>query len=1130
MKKTLLFLFCVLQSLVTFAQNPADITGRFGPYPGFNGHIESIVTQPDGKIIIGGGFSKYRGVNQNCLIRLNTDGSKDTSFDIGTGITGFSGAVISIVLQPDGKIIVGGAFNKYMNTIQNCLIRLNSDGSKDTSFDIGTGFDSNVNSIVLQPDGKIIVSGDFWKYQDAYHAHLLRLNADGSKDSSFNIGTGFDGFIIGPTVLQPDGKIIVGGTFHTFQGTPQNNLIRLNSDGSKDTSFDVGTGFSMDTKFTSGVNSLALQADGKILVGGQFNIYQGIAQNGLIRLNSDGSRDTSFSNGDGFNSDAIITAITIQSDDKILVGGTFIFHGASENGLIRFNSNGSKDTSFDIGIGFDTYYDVIVFTICQQPDGKIIVGGHYNTYQGVTQNSLIRLNSNGSKDMSFNKTDGFDNEVKAVVQQADGKTLVGGSFTSYNGVSQNKLIRFNPDGSKDTTFNIGTGFNNTVNSITLQPDGKIIVGGDFWKYKGVIHYYLMRLNADGSEDSSFNIEAVIQSSSSIVLQSDGKILVGNDFSTPWMGVPQKGLIRLNSDGSNDSSFNVETQFGSGDIYTMALQNDGKILVGGYFNTSKGAVQNYLIRVNADGSKDSSFTIGIGFNNFVNSITVQPDGKILVGGSFTTYQGAAVKRLIRLNSDGSNDSSFDLGTQFNDTNADIILQKDGKIIIGMTRLNSDGSKDNSFDIGITGFDGGINSIALQPDGQILVGGSFITYQGDGNSVYLIRLRGTYVATPIVAIATQTNVTCTGNGSISQLVYGGKSPYSYLWSNGETTAMISGLAAGDYSCTVTDADSSTLTKSFTITTIVDTQNPLIIAPAKITVDTNSNCVATGVALGTPVTSDNCSVVSVTNNAPTTYPVGNTTVTWTAKDASNNTGTAMQIVTVREETLPTITAPVAVTVNTNYGCAAKQVQLGTPITADNCTVVSVTNNAPIDFPIGNTTVTWIVKDASNNMATATQIVTVKGLDVTVTNNAGKLSVAETAGSYRWLTCNNGTFTAIPNEINSYFTPMKLGSYAVEVTKNGCSATSPCSEINVLGTNDFEIQNSFRLSPNPTKDFITIEVNSFDNAKLSVFDMTGHFIFSKELKDISTTLNISNLSVGVYMFRVSNESGTVNKKVIKK
>jgi gliding motility-associated-like protein len=185
--------------------------------------------------------------------------------------------------------------------------------------------------------------------------------------------------------------------------------------------------------------------------------------------------------------------------------------------------------------------------------------------------------------------------------------------------------------------------------------------------------------------------------------------------------------------------------------------------------------------------------------------------------------------------------------------------------------------------------------------------------------------------------------------------------------------SNLGTNTVTLTVRDIYGNIGTSTATVT-VIDTTLPTIVAPAAIATTTNAGCTRTGLALGTPATTDNCAVASVTNNAPVAFPLGSTTVTWTVVDGSGNTATATQVVTVTDNIVPTITAPAAVTASTNNGCYAVNVALGTPVTADNCSVASVTNNAPSSFPLGNTTVTWTVVDGSGNRATATQVVTIQ------------------------------------------------------------------------------------------------------------------------------------------------------------
>ena len=333
--------------------------------------------------------------------------------------------------------------------------------------------------------------------------NLFPILLTGAKDSSFDTGLPV-GFTDRPTTpgvsnpvntlaLQSDGKILIGGDFSNYQGTTANRIIRLNSDGSIDGSFNIGNGFNaagfVSASGVSGqVNTLTVQSDGKIIVGGFFTSYNGTAANHIIRLNSDGSIDGSFNIGTGFNN--VVQTLDIQSDGKIIVGGIFtIYNEVSANRIVRLNSNGGIDSSFNIGTGFNT----IPSTLALQSDGKIILGGLFTGYNGVSASRIIRLNSDGSVDSSFNIGTGFSNNVRTLALQSDGKIIVGGIFTSYNGVSANRIIRLNSDGSIDSSFNIGVGFNTTVDTLTLQSDGKIIVGGSFTNYQNQPAGHLIRL-------------------------------------------------------------------------------------------------------------------------------------------------------------------------------------------------------------------------------------------------------------------------------------------------------------------------------------------------------------------------------------------------------------------------------------------------------------------------------------------------------------------------------------------------------------------------------------------------------------------------------------------------------------
>jgi uncharacterized delta-60 repeat protein len=214
-------------------------------------------------------------------------------------------------------------------------------------------------------------------------------------------------------------------------------------------------------------------------------------------LNADGSNDSTFnlnSNVDYWD----IPAICIQNDGKIVIGGRIAtyFTNIRPYNILRLNNNGSIDVSFNAGgTGFQ-YPAGDVKTIALQSDGKLLIGGIFTSYNGLTSNKIIRLNSDGSKDNSFVIGSGFNNDVYSIILQSDGKILVGGKFTSYNGISVTGITRLNNDGTLDNTFVAGTRFDNYVNSIAIQSDGKILTGGEFINYNEITLRRIIRLNGN----------------------------------------------------------------------------------------------------------------------------------------------------------------------------------------------------------------------------------------------------------------------------------------------------------------------------------------------------------------------------------------------------------------------------------------------------------------------------------------------------------------------------------------------------------------------------------------------------------------------------------------------------------
>lgn len=396
--KKFLSLLCLVyfcKYAVLFAQD-GDLDTSFDPGTGANDLIGALAIQNDGKILIGGHFTIYNGyAGLNGLTRLNTDGSRDAGFNV-TGLTG--AGITRIVVQNDGKIVVGA--NQFAS---NLLKRLNADGSLDASFATLTP-NQNVQALALQADGKILVGGLFTSINSTTLNKMARLNTDGSIDNTFNMGTGFSGGHVYNFAVQPDGKIIVVGTFTSYNGFSVGRIVRLNSDGTIDNAFRTNNNGGANNH----LEAVCIQPDGKILIGGQLTSFGGVTRNGLCRLNSDGTLDTSFDVGTGCAFVRHLEYVNSGSNSKIYVAGQFTtYNSITMNHLARINTDGSIDPTYNpSGTGPNDYLRYALV----QNDGKVVICGAFTSYKSTTRNRVARIQSSVAP-VSINLPDGQVDQI-----------------------------------------------------------------------------------------------------------------------------------------------------------------------------------------------------------------------------------------------------------------------------------------------------------------------------------------------------------------------------------------------------------------------------------------------------------------------------------------------------------------------------------------------------------------------------------------------------------------------------------------------------------------------------------------------------------------------------------------------
>jgi uncharacterized delta-60 repeat protein len=739
----------------------------------------------------------------------------------------------------------------------------------------------------------------------------------------------------------------------------------------------------------------------------------------------------------------------------------------------------------------------------------------------------------GTLDLSFDPGAGAGNNwIQAIDVQSDGKILLGGSFTTYAGVTQNRFVRVNSNGTVDNTFNIGSGPISWVKHISVLSNNNSVISGDFSSYNATARNYVAEITSTGSLNSNFVPNTIPGSYVNVnKILSNGQILVGGIFS--------KGIALLNSNGTSNPSFNIGT--GANDwVQAMAVQGDGKILIGGSFTLFNGVTRNRIARLNADGSLDTSFDPQFGASSAVRDICIQPDGKIIVVGEFTTFNAISYNRIVRLNSNGSVDNTFAIGNGASGNIISCALQSDNKVVIGgnfstfdgnssskLARINTDGSFDVGFNVG-SGANGTIRKVFLQQDGAILIGGDFTDYNGvtrnrvarilsglspsNCNRTVAINLPSTtnindmlvdnfmfpYLAqvfTPLISTA-NFNVslplaTCKSNGlcdaKLNILTVTAGEPD---WNNIIGTVIVpESQIYGLPDCN--SINYGTTTFSFTgVNLVAGTQYALNLKPI------NSNSWDAHIRWQ--------------QNDLQLYNGGSP---WQAQDTVNFTNSYEH--TQSDLLFNVFTNEITPGIDTRTECKSFTWIDGNTYTSSN-----------------NTAEYTIVGGASCGGDSIVKLnLTINNVsDISVQLNGSTIIAANNLATYQWLDCLNN-YSNIAGATNQSYTPTSIGSYAVKLSENNCIDTSSCINVTTVGLFENSFSNKIIIYPNPTNGKTTIGLeNIHEKLRLDVYDITGKLIDTKlylNTKQVEYDLNQAN---GIYLFKINDDNfKEVKAKIIK-
>lgn len=331
-----------------------------------------------------------------------------------------------------------------------------------------------------------------------------------------------------------------------------------------------------------------------------------------------------------------------ENDNIYLYGRFSHYSGSSSNNLVRILPNGQRDSLFNVGVGVNSVPFGFSSIVPASGSDSVYLTGYFTQYSGSTSNRVVRINSNGTRDTSFNVGTGFNAGTNGAAVDSSGSLIVTGLFSSYSGSSSPRIVRINPNGTKDNTFNVGTGFNNTTIDVITNPDNSMVVTGYFTQYSGSSVNGIIKVKADGTVDTTFN---------------------------------------------SGTGFNI---FSAGNPNGVSNTTDGNMIAFGYFTQYSGSNVNRIVKINQNGTINSSFLTGSGFNDYVFEVKNVLQDKLLVRGNFTTYCNVSSSKAIMLNNNGT------IYKTYNDTNVGTFAVDNNEYFVTSTGLFGKSNLNNYFE--------------------------------------------------------------------------------------------------------------------------------------------------------------------------------------------------------------------------------------------------------------------------------------------------------------------------------------------------------------------------------------------------------------------------------------------------
>jgi uncharacterized delta-60 repeat protein len=620
--------------LLPFVAAAQIINPDFSPLVTRPGDVEKLRLLPDGKFIAAGSFSMANRIEESSVARFNANGTLDQSFqsDIPFSVT-------ALAVQPDGKVIIGGRFTDTA-TDELSILRLNTDGSQDLTFQAGTIPAGTINDIEVEFNGTVLVGGAFTLYDGMQAQGLVRLNTDGSLSQIIPLDPGSTIFV-SDLITQVNGRFAIGGTIVGGPNGPEGYISYRTYNGQGVNNFNFSSNLPGVNNFMTSVRDIALDNLGRIvLTSSTF-----LVRYAVVVLNVDGSINNW---SDIF---GIPMALSLSPGGDIMVAGEF----NNTNAVHRYLPNAGLDY-YNFGAGADGVIRQLAFF----QDGSYIIGGNFSAFNGQPALGIEHFDAQGIPDLSFDAMLERPGQINTIARYDDNRICIGGDFAMVGDIHSVNVARLMlSDAEIDPSFNSpNISYRNTINIVTVDTQGRMLLGGtNNATGDNMGQSPLLRLTPSGNIDGTFAVSPLpLGDIHQLVPLPGGQVLTGGDFVIFDPGVVAQNIALYNFNGSLNEAFLDRI---SGQVGGLFRRADGRILIGGENISLDGGPTTTLLQLTSGLQLDNSFTAPAGLTCLGDcdlNFAEQADGHLLIGGQFAIGGDSCLTRLMP---NGQVDASFSL---------------------------------------------------------------------------------------------------------------------------------------------------------------------------------------------------------------------------------------------------------------------------------------------------------------------------------------------------------------------------------------------------------------------------------------------------------------------------------------